>query len=151
MPEPIWQTNLRDAILLDPLVLIHGNVKDLFYVPPSKRKRLPPHWQERSYVSFDVWLALEFEEAGFGVVVLYDMADGAVVLRKDMAAQFYRGRPATVGEEEMLHSRPRELLPAKRPPRPQRPQAPAASHRPFRLANPRHPRVRSPTGWYVST
>lgn len=115
MAESIWQANLRDAILLDPLILIHGNVKDLFYLPPRKRERLPAAWQERSYVSFDVWLALEFEEMGFDVVVLYDTVDGAVVLRPEMVGPFTAAasrspacgkRSQPVGGEGLEKSRP---------------------------------------------
>ena len=41
MPEPIWQKNLRDSILLDPLILIHGNVKDVYPLAAGDEVRLP--------------------------------------------------------------------------------------------------------------
>lgn len=87
MSEPIWLKNLRDAILLDPLILAHGNTKDLFPVPFGLARPVPDHIEPR-YVTFDVFMALEFERAGFPVVVLYDPTDGAVVLRPEMAGLF---------------------------------------------------------------
>lgn len=86
MPDPIWQKNLRDAILLDPLTLIHGNVKDVFYTADTKR--LPPQLASQPYVTFAEWLALEYERLGYESVILYDPVDGAVALRKAMAARF---------------------------------------------------------------
>lgn len=87
MADPIWLKNLRDAILLDPLILIHGNTKDLFPIPVGLYRPVPDQIEPR-YVTFDVFLALEFERAGFPVVVLYDPMDGAVVLRGEMAPLF---------------------------------------------------------------
>jgi hypothetical protein len=83
-----WQKNLRDAVLLDPLVLVHGNVKDLFAVSLEARSKLPKRLAEPPYLSFDMWLATELEELGFPVVILYDPIDGAVALRGAMANAF---------------------------------------------------------------
>lgn len=83
-----WQKNLRDAILLDPLVLVHGNVKDQFSVSLEARSKLPARLADPPYLSFDAWLATELEELGFPVVVLYDPIDGAVALRAPMASSF---------------------------------------------------------------
>lgn len=83
--KPGWQLNLEDAVLLDPLVLLHGNVKDVFLLPPFLRQRLPNHLQAEGYVTLDVWLALYFEQLGYPLVILYDNIDYAVALRAHMA------------------------------------------------------------------
>lgn len=88
MARYIWQENLSDAILLDTLVLVHGNVKDVFAVPLDLRKGIPRHLSELPYVTFDVWLALYLEELGYPIVMLYDAVDGAVALRPSMAEAF---------------------------------------------------------------
>lgn len=101
MPEAIWQKNLRDAILLDPLLLVHGNVKDVFRVAAGDESRLPPWLRDQPYCSFDVWMALQLERAGFAVVLLYDPVDGAVALRGEMIDQYTqmaRERPRRQGE-----------------------------------------------------
>ena len=87
MVEPIWLKNLRDAMLLDPLILLHGNTKDVFPIPIGLARPVPAHI-DPPYVTFDVFLALEFERAGFSVVMLYDPTDGAVALRPEMAGLF---------------------------------------------------------------
>ena len=78
-----WRANLADAVLLDPLLLLHGNVKDVYTVDEATRARLPVELRDRPTVTFDIWLALEMERQGFDVVCLYD-TDGIVVLRRSM-------------------------------------------------------------------
>lgn len=90
MADPIWQRNLRDAVLMDPLVIIHGNVKDVYAVPVAGETQLPVGLREQGCINFDVWLAIEFERLGFPIVLLYDPVDGAVCLRGGMARQFTR-------------------------------------------------------------
>jgi len=97
MSGPVWQKNLRDAILLDPLIVTHGNVKDVFPVNVDQLPSLPPALQTQPYVWFDIWLALEFERVGYPIVVLYDPVDGIVALRREMVARFQEiasGQPA---------------------------------------------------------
>ena len=43
MGDPIWRKNLHDAILLYPLVIAHGNVKDVFPVHVQSIATLPEH------------------------------------------------------------------------------------------------------------
>ena len=105
MAEPIWKHNLRDAILLAPLVVIHGNVKDVYYIEHSKRGRLPKDRQSDRYVSFDTWLALELEESGFPVVLIYDLIDGGVALRHEMA-ESYNALAASRTNPDADHSEP---------------------------------------------
>ena len=88
MSEPIWLHNLRDAILLEPLILVHGNVKDIFPLEQSKRRLLPESLSEQRYLSFDQWLALELEESGYPTVLIYDLVDGGVALRREMAERY---------------------------------------------------------------
>ena len=90
-----WRANLADAVLLDPLLLLHGNVKDVYTVDEATRARLPVELRDRPTVTFDIWLALEMERQGFDVVCLYD-TDGIVVLRRSMLQPFRElmtGRP----------------------------------------------------------
>jgi ATP-dependent Clp protease ATP-binding subunit ClpB len=90
-----WRANLADAVLLDPLLLLHGNVKDVYTVDEATRGRLPPELRDRPTVSFDIWLSLEMERLGFDVVCLYD-TDGIVVLRRSMLQplrELMTGRP----------------------------------------------------------
>lgn len=96
MTDSIWQKNLRDAILLDPLIILHGNVKDLFFLDDAKRLALPDKLNDLSYAPFPTWLALELQEMQFPVVVLYDTVDNAVLLKKDMVktlAKLAKNRP----------------------------------------------------------
>lgn len=86
--KPGWQLNLEDALLLDSLVLLYGNVKDVFLLPPALCKGLPDHVGSQGYVTLDVWLALHFEQQGFPIVLLYDNVDHAVTLRPKMAGRF---------------------------------------------------------------
>jgi ATP-dependent Clp protease ATP-binding subunit ClpA len=88
MATSIWQKNLRDAILLDPLIILHGNVKDLFRVDSSKQAALPTELAGINYVPFSTWLALELQAMQFPVIAIYDAVDGAVVLRHEMVAKF---------------------------------------------------------------
>lgn len=87
MAEPIWQKNLRDSIMLHPLLLLHGNVKDVF-LPSIPGSEMPPAAHEVPCQRFDTWLALEFSRLGFHIIVLYDPVDGIVALRGNMAAEF---------------------------------------------------------------
>ena len=88
MNEPIWQKGIRDAVLLDQLVLIHGNVKDLFAVAPTAIGQLPEQYRNRPFVGFDTWLALELERIGYPIVALYDPVDYLTVLRAEMLPKF---------------------------------------------------------------
>ena len=84
MADPLWQKNLIDAVRMNPLVLAHGNTKDLYPVPPTS---IVPSGVA-PYVPFDVWLALQLELEGYKTIILYDPADGAVALRGPMAVHF---------------------------------------------------------------
>ncbi|MDZ4848901.1 MAG: AAA family ATPase [Pirellulaceae bacterium] len=88
MSDAIWKNNLRDALLLDQLVLIHGNIKDLYAVEPAAVARLPEQYQDTPFVNFDIWLALELERLGYPIVTLYDPIDGVVFLRNSMRESF---------------------------------------------------------------
>ena len=79
-----WRSNLQDAVLLDPLVLVHGNCKDVFLVNAEERSRLPAHLQQIPAVTMEVMLALELEAAGMDAVVLYDPVSGLRVMRGSM-------------------------------------------------------------------
>ena len=81
-----WRANFGDAILLDPLILVHGNVKDVFPLDEEARSRMPAELRGQSAVTFDVWLALELEREGFDIVCLYDPITRITVLRRTMAA-----------------------------------------------------------------
>src|SRR4051794_18923693 len=76
--EALWQKNLADAILLNPMVLLYGNIKDRFSVHAGNEDRLPASLRSLPYVNFPTWLALMLERLGFGVVIVYDPADGAI-------------------------------------------------------------------------
>ncbi len=88
MSEPIWRKNVRDAILLDQLILIHGNVKDLYTIDATSTAQLPKSYHNRPFVHFDTWLALEFERIGYPVVALYDPVDSVTLLRSSMVKTF---------------------------------------------------------------
>ncbi len=88
MTEAIWRQNLRDALLLDQLILVHGNVKDLYALEPTAVSQLPETLRSRPFVSFDLWMALEFERLGYPVVVLYDPVDSVIGLRPKMLESF---------------------------------------------------------------
>ena len=79
-----WRANLQDAVLLDPLVLVHGNCKDVFLVNAEERSRLPAQLQQIPAVTMEVMLALELEAAGMDAVVLYDPVSGLRVMRGAM-------------------------------------------------------------------
>ena len=79
-----WRANLQDAVLLDPLVLVHGNCKDVFLVNAEERSRLPARLQQIPAVTMEVMLALELEAAGMDAVVLYDPVSGLRVMRGSM-------------------------------------------------------------------
>lgn len=81
-----WRANLSDAVLLDPLILVHGNVKDVFPLDQEARARMPDELRGQAAVTFDVWLALELERQGFDIVCLYDPITRITVLRRGMAA-----------------------------------------------------------------
>ncbi|TWT66903.1 Chaperone protein ClpB [Posidoniimonas polymericola] len=88
MTETSWQRDLNDALLLDPLVLLHGNVKDLFLADARMRSRAPRIPEECPYVPLEIWLALDLEHKGYDVVLIYDLVDGAIALRGRMASRF---------------------------------------------------------------
>ena len=81
-----WCANLGDAILLDPLILVHGNVKDVYSLDDTARAHLPSELKEQPAFTFDVWLALEMERQGFDIVCLYDPISRITVLRRAMVA-----------------------------------------------------------------
>lgn len=98
-----WVKNLRKALLLDSLVVMHGNVRDQFYLEPAQQARLPSSMTGTKYVDFSVWLALELERQGYDVIVLYDAVDEAVLLRGEMVKRFTdaaKGEPKTSGRED---------------------------------------------------
>jgi hypothetical protein len=79
-----WRSNLEDAVLLDPLVLVHGNCKDVFLLSPEERTRLPASLKQVPAMTMEVVLALELEAAGMDAVVLYDPVSGLRVMRGSM-------------------------------------------------------------------
>ena len=83
-----WRLNLADAVLLDPLILIHGNVKDVHPLDEQGRSRLPVEMRDDAVVNFDIWLAMEMEAQGFDLVCLYDPISGITLLRRHMVAPF---------------------------------------------------------------
>ncbi len=85
----MWKSNLADALLMDPLVLLHGNVKDIYTIDEPIRSRLPAEWSDQRTVTFDLWLALELERQGYDIVCLYDNPGGIVVLRRPMLATLH--------------------------------------------------------------
>ena len=88
MSETTWIRNLQNSLLLNPLVAMHGNVRDLYAIPDEVRHRLPATMSECRYVEFPIWLALNFEQRGYDIVVIYDTVDEAVFLRQKMADRF---------------------------------------------------------------
>lgn len=88
MAGPVWKQNLHDAILLDPLTLIHGNVKDLFFLEDGRKRNVPEKLQRNPYVTLDIWLALEYEKLGFDVVLIYDSDESVLALRGEMVSKF---------------------------------------------------------------
>ncbi len=64
MSEATWARNLQNSLLLNPLVAMHGNVRDLYAVPDSMRHRLPSAMSDVRYVEFPIWLALDSNIAG---------------------------------------------------------------------------------------
>lgn len=79
-----WRSNLSDAVLLDPLVLVHGNTKDVFLVSESEKELLPQALQTYAAVPIEAVLGLELERQGCDVVVIYDNLAGIRVLRGAM-------------------------------------------------------------------
>lgn len=90
MIEEPWVKNLQKALLLDPLVVLHGNVRDKFYIQPDKQGRMPKHLGETRYADFPIWLAIELEAKGYDLVMFYDSVDEAIVLRPEMVPLFER-------------------------------------------------------------
>ncbi len=88
MADSAWRKNLRDTILLDPLITLHGNVKDLFFLDDAKRQFLPASLSQSRYAPFPTWLALELIEMQFPVVSIFDSVDGAVFPTQQMANRF---------------------------------------------------------------
>lgn len=108
-----WKSNLTDALLMDPLVLVHGNVKDIYAIDDATRGRLPAEWKERHTVTFDLWLALELERQGFDIVCLYDPATGIVALRRSML-QMLRELMAGGGQPDHARSAAIACQPSER-------------------------------------
>ncbi len=127
MADWAWQKNLRDAVLLDPLVLVHGNVKDLFLVGTHVRTRLPARLVDPPYVTFDLWLATELEELGFPVVILYDPIDGAVALRASMADAFDKLASQRPSSETPSSAAEATTPPSEPPTTPKAPALPKSS------------------------
>ena len=88
MSETTWIRNLQNSLLLNPLVAMHGNVRDLYAIPDQLRHCLPAEMSETRYVDFPIWLALDFERRGYDIVVIYDSVDEAVFLHQQMADRF---------------------------------------------------------------
>lgn len=100
MIEEPWVKNLNKALLLDPLVILHGNVRDKFYVQPEKQGRMPNHLVETRYADFPVWLAIELEAKGYDLIIFYDSVEEAVVLRPEMVPLFEKAAmPPLTGNE----------------------------------------------------
>jgi hypothetical protein len=93
--EP-WIKNLKKVLLLDPLVILHGNVRDKFYVQPEKQNRMPRHLSETRYADFPIWLAIELEAQGHDLIIFYDAVEEAVVLRPEMVSLFEQAAMAPV-------------------------------------------------------
>ncbi|HBJ37515.1 MAG TPA: hypothetical protein DDZ51_22725 [Planctomycetaceae bacterium] len=79
-----WRLSLRDALLLNPLILVHGNCKDVFLLDADERTRLPEELGTTPAVTMDVILALELEACGVDAVLLYDPVNGVRILRGSM-------------------------------------------------------------------
>ena len=79
-----WRSNLRDAILLDPLLLVHGNCKDLFLLHQDQRSKLPTLIADSPAVTIELMLALELEAMGLDAIVVYDPISGLRVMRGSM-------------------------------------------------------------------
>ena len=79
-----WRSNLSDAVLLDPLVLVHGNTKDVFLVSDTERNLLPQGLKTFAAVPIEAILGLELERHGCDLVVIYDNLSGIRVLRGKM-------------------------------------------------------------------
>lgn len=95
MSDESWVKNLQKAILLNPLVILHGNVRDQFHVRPERQSRVPAHVKDSRYAAFPIWLAIELEAHGYDLVILYDAVEQAVVLRPEMVPLFERTARAT--------------------------------------------------------
>jgi len=85
-----WRSQLEDAVLLDPLILVHGNVKDVFLLNSQQRGRLPTEMQENAALTIDVVLALELEAAGLDAVVVYDPVAGMRIMRGSMHSKIQK-------------------------------------------------------------
>jgi hypothetical protein len=79
-----WRANLRDALLLDPLLLVHGNCKDLFLLDNGEKGRLPEEIREMPAATLETLLALELEATGLDAVLLFDPVQGIRILRGSM-------------------------------------------------------------------
>ena len=81
-----WRSHLADAILLDPLVLVHGNTKDVFLADDNERATLPQALAEHAAIPIEGILGLALERQGCDLVVIYDVVSGVRVLRGAMLA-----------------------------------------------------------------
>jgi hypothetical protein len=106
MTEEPWVKNLNKALLMDPLVILHGNVRDKFYVQPEKQGRMPEHLGEARYADFPVWLAIELEAKGYDLIIFYDSVEEAVVLRPAMLELFEKAAISPVAEKGSSQPRP---------------------------------------------
>ena len=96
MIEEPWAKNLDKALLLDPLVILHGNVRDKFCIRPERLGRLPKQLAENRYADFPVWLAIELEAKGYDLIILYDAVEEAIVLRPEMVQLFEKAASTQV-------------------------------------------------------
>ncbi len=99
MKEAAWEKNLRDTILLDPLIILHGNVKDLFFLDDRKQQLLPEMRKTTRYAPFSTWLALKLIQMEFPIVTIYDSVDGAVFPRQQMAERFSKLATANLSKK----------------------------------------------------
>jgi energy-coupling factor transporter ATP-binding protein EcfA2 len=96
MIEEPWVKNLDKALLLDPLGILHGNVRDKFCIRPERLGRLPKQLAENRYADFPVWLAIELEAKGYDLIILYDAVEEAIVLRPEMVQLFEKAATTQV-------------------------------------------------------
>jgi hypothetical protein len=104
MIEEPWVKNLNKALLLDPLVVLHGNVRDKFYIQPEKQGRMPKHLGEIRYAEFPIWLAIELEAKGYDLIIFYDAVEEAVVLRPEMLPLFEKAAMGAVAGKDASNS-----------------------------------------------
>lgn len=104
MIEEPWMKNLNKALLLDPLVILHGNVRDKFYITPERLGIIPKHLSEDRYADFPIWLAIELESKGYDLVILYDSVEEAIVLRPEMVQLFEKAASTAASQKSIASS-----------------------------------------------